>query len=295
MMMSMTGFGMFSQNAGKTHVRVELKSVNHRFFDFSLNCPRPLIYLEDQIREIVHSFVKRGSVSLFLSVKGSEAFNPQIETNWSVVDQYISAAQEIQKRSGAQILDISSILQLPGVFSLRDADSLSARTVEPLVLETVRGACVQLKTMREKEGEALRRDLMEKAGCIRMEVRSLEAFMPEVRTHFEHKLRDAVSDFLKQHQAIDEDRLMNEIALFANKSAVDEELTRMKSHLTQFRGFLEDGQDDPVGRRLDFLIQEMNREMNTIGSKGNHAEVSRFVVLVKSEIEKLREQVQNVE
>ncbi|MET1247939.1 YicC/YloC family endoribonuclease [Sporolactobacillus sp. STCC-11] len=295
MIKSMTGFGLSEKSAGDAHVRVELKSVNHRFFDFSFNGPKPLIYLEDRIRKVIHSFVKRGSLTLYLSVEGSEAIAPKVETNWSIIDQYMSVAKEIQKRSGTEKTDVNVILQLPGVFTLRDADNLSAKTVEPFVLETVRRACEQLISMREKEGEALRTDLSEKVESIRRAVDGLEVFLPTVRDQYEKKLRTSVSDFLNRYQSIDEDRLMTEIAVFVNKTAVDEELTRMKSHLNQCVGLLSEDVDVPVGRQLDFLIQEMNREVNTIGSKGNHAEVSRFVVSLKNEIEKLREQVQNVE
>jgi uncharacterized protein (TIGR00255 family) len=295
MIKSMTGFGLSETNAEDAQVRVELKSVNHRFFDFSFNGPKPFAYLEDQIRKVIHSFVKRGSLTLYLSVEGSDAIAPKVEMNWSIIDQYLSAAKEIQKQSGTEKTDVNVILQLPGVFTLRDADNLSAKTVEPSVLETVRRACAQLIAMREKEGEALRTDLLEKVKHIRQSVDGLEVFLPEVRDQYEKKLRASVSDFLDHYQSIDENRLMTEIAVFVNKTAVDEELTRMKSHLNQCIGLLGEDVDVPVGRQLDFLIQEMNREVNTIGSKGNHAEVSRFVVSLKNEIEKLREQVQNVE
>lgn len=295
MIKSMTGFGLSEKIAGDAHVRVELKSVNHRFFDFSFNGPKPLVYLEDRIRKVIHSFVKRGSLTLYLSIEGSDAIAPKVETNWPIIDQYLRAAEEIQKRSGTEKTDVNVILQLPGVFTLRDADNLSAKTVEPLVLETVHRACEQLIFMREKEGKALRADLLDKIECIRRAVDGLEMFLPAVRDQYKKKLRASVSDFLDHYQSIDEDRLMTEIAVFVNKTAVDEELTRMKSHLNQCMGLLSEDADVPVGRQLDFLIQEMNREVNTIGSKGNHAEVSRFVVSLKNEIEKLREQVQNVE
>ncbi|MCQ2008904.1 MAG: YicC/YloC family endoribonuclease [Sporolactobacillus sp.] len=295
MIKSMTGFGMCDQTQDDTQVHVELKSVNHRFFELTFNGPRSLVYLEDKLREIVHSFVKRGSLNLYLSVEGNQANEPHLKTNWSLVDQYMSAAKEMQRRSGFQLNDLNAILQLPGIFSLNDGDNCDAKSVEPLVLESVRYAAEHLIAMREKEGEALRIDLLDKIQGIQSEVDQLEAFMPEVRAQYKLRLHAAITDFLGQNRGIDEDRFMNEMAVFVNKTAIDEEVTRLKSHLNQCKVLLEEHSDMPVGRRFDFLIQEMNREVNTIGSKGNHAEVSRFVVSLKTEIEKLREQVQNIE
>ncbi len=289
----MTGFGAASLKQDETTVRVELKSVNHRFFDLSLNIPRPLFYLEDKIRKTVHSYIKRGALTLFLMIDGSKAVAPQVGTNWQVVDQYLDAAREMERRCGGKEWDFSNILLLPGVFSVREADGSAARAMEPLVLKTIGRACEQLVGMRRREGARLGEDLRKKVDWVEQQISELAGFAPRVHEAYEQRLRHDVSDFLGNHYAIDEERLMNEIAVFADKSAVDEELIRMKSHLSQFRALLDEPL--PVGRRLDFLIQEMNREMNTIGSKGNSAEVSGRVVSIKGEVEKLREQVQNVE
>ncbi|MCO7174645.1 YicC/YloC family endoribonuclease [Sporolactobacillus kofuensis] len=296
MIRSMTGFGMCTKNEGKTQVRVEVKSVNHRFFDFSINGPIPMFSLEDQVRKMVHSVAKRGAITLFLAVDGAEERTQRVETNWSVVDQYIEAAKEIQRRSGTPSLDLGAVLQFPGIFSLHETDSHLTKDTELVILDTVREACAQLVTMREREGHALKGDLIEKTETIQQQVDDLAHFIPIIRQHYEQKLRETVNAFLNDHQMIDEDRLMNEIALYANRTAIDEELTRMKSHMHQFLGLLNDETvDAPIGRRLDFFIQEMNREINTIGSKGNHVEISQIVVSIKSDLEKLREQVQNVE
>ncbi|GGL44403.1 YicC/YloC family endoribonuclease [Sporolactobacillus putidus] len=293
MINSMTGFGAASLKEGETSARVELKSVNHRFFDLSLNIPRPFTYLEDKIRKTVRSYVKRGAVTLFLTIDGSDAVAPSVGTNWQIVNQYLDAAREIQRRCGGKEWDFSNVLLLPGVFSVQEAGGMSAREIEPLVLQAVNQACTQLAGMRQREGGQLDEDLRKKADFIKKQISELEEFAPRVRETYEKRLRQYVSDFLGNRYSIDEERLMNEIAVFADKSAVDEELIRMKSHLTQFRTLLDESL--PVGRQLDFLIQEMNREMNTIGSKGNSAGMSRRVVSIKNEIEKLREQIQNVE
>ncbi|RYL95390.1 YicC family protein [Sporolactobacillus sp. THM7-4] len=293
MLNSMTGFGTGSVNDGETHVRVELKSVNHRFFDLSFNGPRPLLYMEDKIKKAIRQYVRRGALSVFISIDGSKAIAPRLQTNWAIVDQYIEAVSEIQKRSGGHDWDFSRVLMLPGVFTLQEAGSQSAIELEPLILQALEKACNQLMRMRRAEGDQLKQDLEKKLDFIERQVFELTAMAPQVHANYEKRLRQHVADFLGNHQFMDEQRLMNEVAVFSDKSSIDEELTRMSSHLSQFRTLLEEKR--PAGRQLDFLIQEMNREINTIGSKGNSAEMSRKVVSVKSEIEKLREQVQNVE
>ncbi|TGB00234.1 YicC family protein [Sporolactobacillus shoreae] len=296
MINSMTGFGAASLTEGETRVRVELKSVNHRYFELSLNLPRPLMYMESQIRKTVHSFFHRGSLTLFLTVEGNSAVAPKLCTNWGIVNQYIDAVRKIQKLSGTSDLNFNGLLNLPGIFTIQEADGFSAEGVDPLILKIVEQASMRLLQMRQVEGEQLRQDLLKKAEQIARQVEDLSDEAPKVQKHYEQQLRHHVTDFLSGNQAIDEDRLMTEIALFADKSAIDEELTRMKSHIRQLSHLLKDSAEAvPVGRQLDFLIQEMNREMNTIGSKGNSLAISHKVVLAKSEIEKLREQVQNVE
>lgn len=293
MLKSMTGFGIASTSEGATHVRVELKSVNHRFFEMTSHLPEPFMYLETTLQEVIRSRVKRGSVSLLLTIEGSEAMTPRLQTNWSLVDQYVEICKEIERRTACRMLDLSRILDLPGIFTVREADEKSASVLEPLVVKTVDAACDRLMDMRSAEGARLAHDLREKLTSVTRRLQRLEEVAPGVREAHERRLRQRVGDFLAGLAPVDEQRLLNEVAMFADKSAIDEELTRMKSHLEQFRTLLDDAQ--PAGRRMDFLIQEMNREMNTIGAKGNSAEISQIVVSAKSEIEKLREQVQNVE
>ncbi|WP_010631004.1 YicC/YloC family endoribonuclease [Sporolactobacillus vineae] len=296
MINSMTGYGSAVISDNDATARAELKSVNHRFFDLSMNLPRPFLYLENRIRNEIHSFFQRGSLTLYLTLDGGAAAEPKLNTDWALADQYLQAAKDLEKRSGTSGWDLSAVLTLPGIFTVREPDTQTAKQAEAIVLKAVRQACRQMQEMRRNEGEQLRTDLIAKADFIANEVGALEAYAPEVHRHYARRLREHITEFLADSHELDEDRLMNEIAVFTDKSAIDEELTRMKSHLAQFRLFLSNSSESvPVGRKLDFLTQEMNREMNTIGSKGNDAEISRKVVLLKSEIEKLREQVQNIE
>lgn len=296
MINSMTGFGSAVLTEKNTRVKAELKSVNHRFFELSFSMPHPLGYLEQRIKKQIHNHFQRGSFSLSLSVDGNEVVAPKLHMNWTIVDQYIAVAEKIKERSGTGRWDIGSILSLPGIFTLEEADSDAVRTLEPIVLEVIGQACDRLADMRRKEGGELRTDILGKAETVAACVSRLAAEAPKVRQKYADRLHNHVETFLSGHQAIDEDRLMTEVAVYADKSSIDEELTRMRSHLFQFRGLLSDASGaEPVGRRLDFLVQEMNREMNTVGSKAASAEMTRIVVQAKNEIEKLREQIQNVE
>ncbi|MFT8317186.1 MAG: YicC/YloC family endoribonuclease [Sporolactobacillus sp.] len=297
MVCSMTGFGMAIENEGQATIRAELKSVNHRYLELTLNIPRPLNSLETQIRALIQKRVRRGALTLFLTIDDAETLAPRVTTNWPVIDQYLASMKQIQSRVGTEGgWDYSRVLSLPGVFTLQEADENAARTLEPSILRTIDHACQQMTEMRQSEGERLTADLQEKIDQVKACVQKLTEFTPEVRKKYEEKLRRHMTDFLGDSAAIDEERLMNELAVFADRSAIDEELIRLQSHIGQFLDFIDpESQVGAVGRRLDFLIQEMNREVNTIGSKGNSARISRYVIQLKNEIEKIREQVQNVE
>jgi len=288
----MTGFGTALAANGQYRVEIEIKSVNHRFFDLSFNIPRQLIYLEGRIKKVIKSSVKRGALSVYVTVDGEEMTAPKIETNWAIVNEYIKAADEIQKRSGGKTWDMHDLLLLPDVFIVKEADELPT-AIDSLVIEAVEEALSRLMIMRKTEGEQIYQDLIGRLASVERLVQKIAEHAPEVRKFYEERLRNHVAEFLRGQPAIDEQRLLNEVAIFADKSNIDEELTRLRSHLKQFHTLL--GEPEPKGRQLDFLIQEMNREINTIGSKGNDGEISRNVVAVKSEIEKLREQIQNVE
>lgn len=292
MLYSMTGFGTGAAADSRYRVKAEIKSVNRRFLDLSFNIPRQLMHLESRIKTVIKSSVKRGALSVYVAVDGEEITAPKIETNWAIVDEYIKAAEEIGKRSGGQTWDMRDLLLLPDVFIVKEASDLSP-AVDSLVIEAVEKALSKLLSMRKAEGEQIYQDLIGRLASIERLVGKIADFAPEVRNFYEERLRKHVEEFLRGQPAIDEQRLLNEAAIFADKSNIDEELTRLGSHLKQCRSLL--GKPEPKGRQLDFLIQEMNREINTIGSKGNNGDISRLVVAVKSEIEKLREQIQNVE
>lgn len=295
-MNSMTGFGMAVVSEGQMSIRVELKSVNHRFFDLTMNLPRAFSCLEEDIKKTVRSHVERGALTLFLTIDGGITIGPHVRTNWSVVNQYVESIKEMQERVGSENTIFNALPLLPGVFSMEEAGSDAALKAAPLILQAVEGACRQLSEMRAAEGQHLCADLHEKIAVLKEQRASLARLAPAVHEKHSERLRKHMEQFLNHQAALDEARLLNEVAIFVDKASIDEELTRLDSHLQQLDNFLDpDADAAPVGRKLDFLIQEMNREINTIGAKGNSTAVSQSVVLMKSELEKIREQIQNVE
>ncbi|MFT8871413.1 MAG: YicC/YloC family endoribonuclease [Sporolactobacillus sp.] len=292
----MTGFGAAKRIDDRLSVRAEIKSVNHRFFEVTFALPRGFTRLEIEMKRRIKACVHRGALSVSVAVSGGVALAPHLSVNWPLVDQYIAAMREMEARSGAPEWDVSRLALLPGVFSTEETDAALLEPFAPLLLETVEAACQQLMAMRRVEGEHLKHDLADKTVFVKRQLAHLLRLAPEVQHHHEQRLRARVRQFLGDTGGIDEERLMNELAIFADRAAIDEEVTRLQSHVDQFEGLI--GQEktfEPIGRRLDFLVQEMNREVNTIGAKGNELAVSRIVVELKSTLEKIREQVQNVE
>lgn len=292
---SMTGFGSAEGMTDQVIVRVELKSVNHRFFDLSMTLPHAFSFLEGAIRACIHSHISRGAVTLQLNVEGAASSRTRVRTDWSVVDQYIESLRRIQQRSGADAAVFNTLPLLPGVYTLEEAVTNDVVQEKPLILKTVEEACAHLLTMRAAEGEHLQADLLKKTKRLKEELTRLHQLAPAVQTAHEARLREHIDRFLNHQAMLDEARLLNEVAVFADKSSIDEEVLRLDSHLQQMDDFLTLSGAEPVGRRLDFLIQEMNREINTIGAKGNDTAISQLVVRLKNELEKIREQIQNVE
>lgn len=293
MLLSMTGFGRAVSDLHAQRVTIEIKSVNHRYLDISFNIPRQLTYLEDKMKQLIKSSVNRGKVSVYLAIEGQPLSSQTIETNWPLLQQYIEACQQIVERYPIQNdIGLSDILQIPDIFMAQET-TVSLGELEPAILQTATNAIKDLEDMRRREGEYLSRELSERNIYLKKLVLELKEYAPSVKKTYLNRLEKHVVDFLAGHHEIDEQRLLNEVAIFADKSNIDEEITRLASHLEQFSVILD--QKEPKGRKFDFLLQEMNREINTIGSKANDVIISRSVVEIKSELEKLREQVQNVE
>ncbi len=292
MIRSMTGFGREQAVINGREIIAEVKSVNHKFFELSTKLPRSFSYLEPRLKTLCKERIIRGKVELSLQVYNIDVKDTTVRVNTNIANSYIDAI-----RSAAPDLGLSDNISATDIFRIPDAFTVIKEEADEEALwvdisSVVTKAVDKFVAMRECEGEALKADVLEKAANIEEMVNSIEIYSPESTEIYRKKLYDKMSELLGATN-IDEQRILMEAAIFSEKIAVDEETVRLHSHLSQLRTML-DG-DKETGRKLDFLIQEINRETNTIGSKANDIRITRLVVDMKSEIEKMREQVQNIE
>ena len=292
MVKSMTGYGRCEETVGGRRITVELKSVNHKYFEFSPRVTRGYGFLEDKLKTYVQSRVARGKIDLFLSIETLEDADVIVSVNHSLAAGYIAALREITERYKLpDTVTVNSLSRFSDIFSVHKApeDEEAIWAAVKTVLEKAVDAFI---AMRETEGRRLYDDVMSRAAVILELVGKIEARSPETvkeyRERLEAKLREVLSD-----TTIDEQRILTEAAIFADKVAVAEETVRLRSHFEQLKALL--NAEEPSGRKMDFLVQEMNRETNTIGSKASDSQIAYMVVDIKAEIEKIREQIQNIE
>lgn len=292
MVKSMTGYGRCEETVGGRRITVELKSVNHKYFEFSPRVTRGYGFLEDKLKTYVQSRVARGKIDLFLSIETLEDADVIVSVNHSLAAGYIAALREITERYKLpDTVTVNSLSRYSDIFSVHKApeDEEAIWAAVKTVLEKAVDAFI---AMRETEGRRLYDDVMSRAAVILELVGRIEARSPETvkeyRERLETKLREVLSD-----TTIDEQRILTEAAIFADKVAVAEETVRLRSHFEQLKALL--NAEEPSGRKMDFLVQEMNRETNTIGSKASDSQIAYMVVDIKAEIEKIREQIQNIE
>lgn len=290
-MRSMTGCGAGRALRDGWEVTAELKTVNHRFLDLSMRLPRNISFLEPVIRETTGKGLKRGHVDVFVTVRNTESSAVSISVDGELARQYWEAGKAMFEAIGTENdLTVSRLLAMEGVTTLTEKE-MDQELVSALCAEAVEQAVEQVTAMREKEGTHLKEDLrfhLDQAADLREKILGRAPnVVSEYREKLENRLKSMISD------GVDPQRLAQEVAIMADRCAIDEELARLESHLRQMDAYLE--AEGEIGKKMDFLIQEMNREANTIGSKAQDAEIARWVVDLKSEIEKLREQIQNVE
>lgn len=291
-LLSMTGYGSAKGSVEGQEIAVELKSVNNRYLDCSIRLPRNFLFAEDTVKQAVSAGVSRGKVDVFVSAQASQDSGTVVSVNEELARGYRDAVARIAETLGLESgLNAFSLARFPDVLTVerRELDKDKAAAA---LSEITAKAVEEFNAMREREGERLRRDMLGKLGTIEGLVSVVEERSPqtvkEYRERLEARLRDILAD-----RSLDEQRVITEAAIFADRTAVDEETVRLRSHIAQFRTMLEEG--SPIGRKMDFLVQEFNRESNTIGSKCSDASLAKVVVDLKSEIEKIREQLQNVE
>ena len=292
MIKSMTGYGRSCSSFDGREITVEVRSVNNRYLDCNVKLPRIFGYLEDKVKQSVKDRVTRGKVDVFITIVNQAGEEANISLNRPVLEGYLAAMQQIASEyTVVNDISVSTITRLPDVFVIEKPDlDEEARGKE--ILSTLHDALNQYDQMRVTEGAALEKDLLQRRETILGLVEKVEARSPITVAEYRSRLQVKMQEVLAS-TTLDENRILTEAAIFADKVAVDEETVRLRSHLNQLQSMLSGG--GAIGRKLDFLLQEMNREANTIGSKGNDLEQARTVVDIKAELEKIREQVQNIE
>ncbi|WP_416151007.1 YicC/YloC family endoribonuclease [Salipaludibacillus sp. HK11] len=289
----MTGYGRSSKENHNCQLTVEMKAVNHRFCEINIRMPRQLFFLEDRIKKIITYYVKRGKVDVFLNVHDEGVVKRALSVDWDLFDQYHKIYNQMsEKVSNPVAMPIDQLLLHEEIVTVNEADEVSEE-LENMVEAAVEAATLQLVEMRNAEGKALRKDMIQRLNYLNGALEGLRKFAPQVQQEHRDRLLKKVEEFIDGTVEVDSSRILTEVAVFADKSDIEEELTRIDSHVRQFLEILNDA--TVVGRKLDFLVQELNRETNTIGSKASHIEISQIVVNVKAELEKIREQVQNIE
>ena len=292
MIKSMTGYGRAVETVNGREFTVELRSVNNRYLDCSVKMPRSVSFAEEAVKQAVKAAVSRGKVDVFITVKSENSDDTKISLNASVLEGYLSAMRQMVADYGVRDdISVSTVSRLPEVFTVEKPE-VDEEQLKADLMSVVAKALEGYNAMRITEGKALDADLRSRGNTILELVSQVEAgnsqTVIDYRTRLENKLREVLSN-----TAIDESRILTEAAIFADKVAVDEETVRLRSHLEQMNTMLTSG--GAVGRKLDFLLQEMNREANTIGSKCTDVRLARIVVDIKAELEKIREQTQNIE
>lgn len=292
MIKSMTGYGRYQEIVGSRDILVEIRSVNHRYYEFSARIPRNMGYLEEKLKTFVKGNISRGKVEVLVTINNIEGKDEQISVNMKIAQGYIDALRDANTQLNLpDDLTLSQLTRFQDVFSViktpddeneiwEAVKSVAEKSVEKFIL------------MRTIEGEKMFNDINSKLDSIEQMVNIIEKQSPQTVIAYRKKIYEKLSEILETKD-IDENRIVTECAILGEKLAVDEETVRLKSHISQFRDLIK--LDEPVGRKLDFLVQEMNREVNTTGSKAQDIYITKLVVEMKSELEKIREQIQNIE
>ena len=292
MIKSMTGFGRGHAELNGRDITVEIRAVNHRYYEFSCRLPRSYSFAEEKLKSLLQGKISRGKVEVSVLIQNTTAVSEKITANKEVITEYVMALREIQEDlSLVDDLSLSAVMRIPDAFTVVKEEADEEQMWEDLktVAEEALGNFI---TMRETEGERMKADISGRLDTIESNVGFVEQRSPVIVEAYRKRLYDKMCEVLEGRN-FDENRILLEAGIFSEKTAVDEETVRLRSHIAQFREMLESS--EPIGRKLDFLVQEMNRETNTIGSKVQDIEVTKIVVDQKNEIEKIREQIQNIE
>jgi len=292
MVNSMTGYGRSEQETGLQKVLIEMKAVNHRYCDIVLKIPKKMAMFEDRIKKLVKSHVNRGRVEIYMSFDEEKGEDFTVTPNYAVLDQYKAALDEMKGRYGiTRDFDLNLLTRFQDVFSV-EYKEIDEEAIWSLIEKAVTEALNSLIQMRKVEGQKLLEDIQGRIKTIKGIIVELEKRAPEIVVIHKEKMRERINELLGEIE-LDEAKLAQEVAYFSDKTNITEELVRLDSHLDQLATIF--NEDQSIGRKLDFLLQEINREINTIGSKSPDIDISNHVIELKSEFEKIREQIQNIE
>lgn len=292
MVKSMTGFGRANGCVATNEITIELKSVNHRFFELNCRLPRTYHFMEEKIKSYLQPLLSRGKIDLTLTIVTQNDTDKSVCINEPLLASYMEALRSsCEKLEIANNIAISDVIRFPDIFIFK-SKSIDEQVVSDEILSVLQNATQNLVEMRCIEGEHLKQNLLDSLAIIDENIAIIQTLWPATIANYQAKLYAKITDILG-NTATDENRILTEVAIFAEKIAIAEELTRLQSHLQQFSTILT--HTNPIGRQLDFLMQEMNREINTIGSKANDIHITKLVIVLKSELEKIREQIQNIE
>ena len=293
MIKSMTGFGKSHLIKNEREYQIEIKSVNHRYLDISIKMPKQFTYLEEEIKKAISSKINRGKLEVYITFYDHIAQDEEITINKEIAQLYIKQLQDLAKENNlSQDINVIDIAKLPDVLNITSKQD--DETIKEDILQVTNEALEKLIEMRTFEGNKIAEDLISRIDSIQEKVEEISSISTGLIEEYVVKLEKRIQDILKTEE-IDKNRIAQEVVIFADKCSIEEELTRLKSHMAQFKKFINNDNKVAIGKKLDFIIQEMNRETNTIGSKANKLEIINNVVEIKTELENIREQIQNIE
>ena len=293
MAISMTGFGRGEFKNDNYHFLVECKTINHKYCDINIRLPRKISFLEDKARNFIKNYIKRGRVDIYikLDLLGSEDVNLKFDDK--LANQYVNILREIRDKFDlVDDISVMNVAKFPDIIKTEEKEE-DEDLLWSMLSKALEETLTKLKEMRSEEGQKLAQDVLERCDILQNTIEEIEKNSYNVVIDYKEKLNNRISEILDNPSLIDENRLAQEVAIYADKSSITEEIVRFKSHIGQLRSTIV--KDESIGRKIDFLIQEMNRETNTIGSKSSDLNITNLVVEIKSELEKIREQIQNIE
>ncbi len=293
MIRSMTGYGKQNLNIEKREYQVEIKSVNHRYLDINVKMPKTLSYLEDAVKKEISEKIKRGKIDVFITFENNSQEGRNIDINKELAQLYIKKLRELaEDEKISSNIEVMEIAKLPDVLTIRMDEE--DEKIKQEMIQVTKQAAEKIIDMKIVEGDKIAQDLLRRIDKIENKIVEISSKSTGLIEEYVVKLEKRVKEILKTDE-IDKSRLAQEVVIYADKCSIEEEITRLKSHIYQFRNLIASNENEPIGKKLDFIIQEMNRETNTIGSKANNLEITNGVIDIKTELEDIREQIQNIE